>query len=694
MWPSFQSLTSRRNRQRGSILVNTAIALSLVVITLIGTELGYLFFLKREFQKTADLAALAGAQALTSTTCGPAATAATANATLNFPVGFQLNSADVVCGRWDPSSIPGPKYFIAGLTPFNGVQISLQRTPPILLAGITGGIQRQIKVEALAVKDEPTAVFSVGSKLVDISPGGALTAVLQLAGVNVNQVCVGCYTGLATANINSGDLLHALGIPVSADLTVGGLNSLLAAKKVSIGKLVEVIATLAGQSGVAAANVALLNALVAAGINVNDLLVQVGTDPAATDGTRGLFTVIQAPTSSAALSAQINAFDLLKTAIGVGTSGHALTLGPTIINALGLNVEARVIEPPSIGIGGVGTTAYNSQIRVHAVVNTNSSALGGILGALATEINLPISIDISNSLGTLTNIDCSSTPTKATIAVSSPILSACIGQVSSAALWSKSDACKTDLQPMSLVKILGVDLLAGKAYIPALPNNSTVTLSPGQTVTTGGNPLDIGATVSNLLNELLKLLLGNSGGTNGTPATRPTTPAIAATLASYYIPTTTATNMSQAAVDAVQTKLTADGLTWNRPLLGILSQSMPTEWASNIGSCKATFTTYQTSCVRNTLINSLQTPNQNGLLTGLLGGLVQLITGLLGVGAADGGTPLLAGLLGPLVSLLQPVLDAIGNFVSDILKNLLGLQLGLTDVHLSSISCRNSKLVY
>jgi uncharacterized membrane protein len=165
-------------------------------------------------------------------------------------------------------------------------------------------------------------------------------------------------------------------------------------------------------------------------------------------------------------------------------------------------------------------------------------------------------------------------------------------------------------------------------------------------------------------------------------------------LANHYIPTTTGATMSQAAVDAVKNALIADGLIWNRPLL-VLSQSMPSEWAFNIGSCKPLLsTTYQTSCVRNTLINSLQTPNQNGLLTGLLGTLVQLVAGLLGVGASDGGTPLLAGLLGPLINLLQPVLDAIGQFVSNLLQTTLGLQLGLTDVHLSSISCRNSKLVY
>ncbi|WP_285413419.1 TadG family pilus assembly protein [Variovorax sp. efr-133-TYG-130] len=694
MWPLFQRSASHRNRQRGSVLVNAAIALSLIIITLVGTEIGYLFFLKREFQKSADLAALSGAQALTTSSCAEATTAAISNASQNLPTGFQLNSADVVCGRWDPSSIPGPKYFSAGVAPFNGVQISLQRTPPMLLTGISGGIQRQIQVQALAAKDEPSVVFSVGAKLADVSSGGALTSILKIAGVNVDNACVGCYTGLVTANISAGDLLSALGIPVSADLTVGGLNALLAAKKVSIGQLVNVIATLANQSGLLTANAQLLGALANAGINVDSLLVQVGTDSAATDGARGLFTVIKAPTTSAALNTQINAFDLLKTALSVGTSQHAVTLNQQV-GALGLNVEARVIEPASIGIGGVGTTAYNSQVRVFASINTNTSIVGGILSTLATQITLPISIDIGNSLGTVTNIDCSSTPTKATIKVDAPLLSACIGQISSTALWSKSNVCQTDLQPMSLVRILGVDLLAGKAYLPALPNSSTVVLSPGDTVTTGGNPLVIGTTVSALLSDLLKLLLGNGGSGSGTPATRPTTPAIAATLASHYIPTTVGASMNQSAVDAVQTALTADGLTWNRPtLLGILSQSMPSEWAGKVASCKTSFSSYQTSCVRSTLVDSLQTANQSGLLTGILSSLVQLVSGLLGVGASDGGTPLLAGLLGPLVNLLQPALDVVGKFVSDLLQMLLGLQLGQTDVHLNSISCRNSKLVY
>lgn len=691
----FPRIRQQRRQQRGSVIVTALIAVSLIVITLIGTELGYLFYLKREFQKSSDLAALAGAQALTDNSCTEAAAAAVTNSGLNLPVGYQLTTADVTCGRWDPASLAAPRYFAAGAVPFNAVQVNLQRTPPILLTGISGGLQRQIKVEAMAVRDDPAAVFTVGSKLIQNNPNGALMSVLQLAGVNVNQVCVSCYTGLATVNINSGDFLRALGIPVTADLTVGQLNTLLAAKSVSVGQIVNVIATLAGQSTVAAANVALLNAISLTGIDVNALLIQVGSNTAPGAGPQGLFTQIQAPSSSAALNTQINAFSLLQTALGVGTSSHALTLGTTV-NALGLGIEARVIEPPSIGLGGVGATAYNSQIRVYATINTTASALGGILSTLGTKINIPLSIDVSNGYGTLQNINCSASPPTATVQVNSPILSACIGQIATTDLWSKTDVCKTNLQSMSLVQVLGTDLLYGKAAIPALNNNDTLTLAAGETKTTSGNPLAIGTTVANTLSELLKLLLGGSGSGGETAANRPTTPALAATMANNYIPTTTGATMTAAAVTAVQNALTADGLTWNRPsLAGLLSQPMPSEWSANVLACKPLLsTTYTTTCVRTALVTSLLSANQNGLLTGLLNSLVQLVSGILGLDPASGGTPLLSTVLGPLINLLQPVLDQIGAFVSNILSNVVGIQLGLTDVHMNSISCHNSKLVY
>lgn len=123
-----------RGRSRGSVLVNTLIALSLIVITLIGTELGYLFFLKREFQKTADLAALAAAQALKPGSCTEATAAAIANAAQNLPTGFTLSASDVTCGRWDPSTRPAQPHFgpLTGSEKYNAVRVTIARTPPLL----------------------------------------------------------------------------------------------------------------------------------------------------------------------------------------------------------------------------------------------------------------------------------------------------------------------------------------------------------------------------------------------------------------------------------------------------------------------------------------------------------------------------------------------------------------------------------
>ncbi|MEN7522349.1 pilus assembly protein TadG-related protein, partial [Bordetella pertussis] len=53
-----------RRRQRGSILIPAALAILIGVALLGAAQLGYFFYMKRELQKTADLAALTGVQVL------------------------------------------------------------------------------------------------------------------------------------------------------------------------------------------------------------------------------------------------------------------------------------------------------------------------------------------------------------------------------------------------------------------------------------------------------------------------------------------------------------------------------------------------------------------------------------------------------------------------------------------------------
>lgn len=681
--------STAQRRARGSIIINTAIALSLIVITLLGAELGYAFFLKREFQKAADLAALAGAKALKPNTssCSDAISAASNNATLNLPGVVAVVTP--VCGWWNPGTGTPPKHFTkqAGLEARNAVQVSVSGSGS-LLPLLSGGAGREIKVEAIAVKDIPLAVFSVGSKLIDIRSEAPLISILKFVGADPSKTCLACYgTGLAGIKITPAGLLSALKIPFSADLTVGGFNALLAANQVSLGKILDAVVTLAGKDDLLAANIALLNSLVDAGLQAKDLLVQLGTDPAQNQGARGLFASIEAPTTSSALDVEIDAFDLLSAALGVGTKGHAVTSNVNL-NALGVKLETRIIEPASIGIGGVNTKAYNSQVRAFIEINSDGSILGGLLQALGTTINLPISIDVVNALGRLDVLNCDTTPPQATINVDAPILTACIGKIDPLALWSKADVCATGLTDMPLVRILGADLLYGKAYLPALPNNSNVTLEVGETKTTASNPLSIGDTLS----SLLKLLLGGSlTGRPAVPADRAANAAIAARMADYYLAKTNQ-------VSTLKGLLEADHLTWSRPvLLGLFSTTMPQEWeakvktASFLGGCGGSLSG---SCARDALIQSLQTRNQDGLLSGLIKGLVELVTGVLGLDPDAPGTPLLAAVLGPLIELLKPVLNSVGGLISSLLSNVLGLELGRTDVALQSMSCQNAKLVY
>lgn len=687
---------TRPTRVRGSVVVNAIIAMSLVLIALIGTELGYFFYMKRELQKAADLAALAGTQALQPSSCASASAAASTNIASNLTLPIAQYTVTSTCGVWDPvANAATPQHFSTGGTgAINALHVNIVGRPSLLFPALPGNAVRTVIVDAYAAKDDPLAVFTVGSKLIDVNSNAPLISILKFAGADISGTCVGCYTGLAGVKITPGGLLAQLGIPVTTDLTVAGLNALLAAKKVTLGQLLDAIAVVAGQSGLLSANASLINSLINAGVSVDSLLVQLGTDPASS--VRGLFAQITAPTSGSALDVKLDALDLLTAAVGVGTTGHAVNIN-TGVNPLGVTLQSRIIEPPSVGIGPVGAKAYNSQVRVVLGINTGSSALGGLLGALGTTIDLPISIDVVNAFGQLTAINCDATPPQATIHVQAPILNACAGTIDPTKLWSKADVCSTDLGSKTFVRLLGIDLLKGKVAIPALDAGEDVTLAVGETKSTTRNPLNIGDTITSLLNQVLKLLLGGNGEPDDTPANRATTPDIAAKLADYYLAKGGSTN-----VNAVKALLTADNLTWSRPggLLGLFSVPMPDEWAANIGALKPAGCSQllgpppTATCIRTKLIDSLQSNAQNGLVSGILNGLVDLVSNLLGLGRGDSGTPLLSAILGPLLQLLQPILNSVGNLISNLLGSTLGLELGRTDVHLQSLSCQNAKLVY
>jgi uncharacterized membrane protein len=372
-----------RTRAGGSILINTAVALSLIVITLIGTEIGFMYFMKREFQKTADLAALAGAQQVRSG-CAAAVAAAQLNANgttgagnaRNMPIGQSLLPGEVQCGYWDrTTSFQTP----ATSGPENAVRVTFQKPSPTLLPQLFTG-DRRIAISAVAALSAPVASFSVGTKLVVVKDDSLLGRALKAIGLDLKGSLAG-YDGLAQVKITPTGLLEAFDIKVSADIGVGELNALLNAKTIKLSELLDATARAVGMEELLNANIDLLKAINAK-VNIGDPDVRLGsllqiTGP---DGPAG-----------SALTTGINALDIFTTSIGIATQKHAIAIND--LSAAGL-VKARValIEPPSIAVGGIGATAYTGQLRTFVQIGTgNIPIVGSIIN-----LNLPIMIDAVN----------------------------------------------------------------------------------------------------------------------------------------------------------------------------------------------------------------------------------------------------------------------------------------------------------
>lgn len=691
-------------RQSGSIVINTAIALSLIVIALVGTELGYLFFMKRELQKTADLAAVAGGSAVLPADCTAARSAALTNAGQNL-AGF---TPVVTCGRWDPAQ-GTERHFTADQTAFNAVHVVIEGAPPPLLAFFPG--ERSLRAEAIAAATDPLASFSVGSTLLRTGDS-VLGDLLKGIGLDLSGTSLVGYDGLAQVQITPAGLLQALGIPVATDIGVGELNTLLAAKTVQLGPLLNAIVTAAGQDTLLASNAALLNA-VATRLGVPNLEVQLGS---LASGPSGLFAEIIAPGANAAsaLNVGVNALDLVYSAIGVATQKHAVAVNGLSLAGL-VSAKTVLIEPPSVAIGGVGATAYTAQLRTWIEISTSNMP---VINQLA-QIKLPIMVDLVNGRGTLTEM---CTPAlrkpdgteRASIAVNASIVKVCVGRpganpANENEIFSTSASCDQNLADEDLLRLgLGpVNLVSLRTHLQmdALPLQASVTLAAGETGTVG-NDLLLGSTVKNITDALLATLLVE---------TLDRGPAL--TLAQRQASAQNLWNAQGAACGSRPCRVGR---------LATIKAGIENT-TNGLGGFLGGLSSEVLALLSHTLTLNLQ-----GLLTGvgnLVGGLLTSVGDILGavLGGVIGGCSALIGsndaacvneianslngnssaggdtvpnavtaLTGYLLQALRPLLDGIGsNVLTPILHDVLGLHLGQIDVHLRTLNCQaRAHLVY
>ena len=466
-------------RQRGSVLITTAIALSLIVICLIGIELGYLFFMKRELQKTADLAALAGAKIISGTNCADAKISALENAndaaTGNMPQGMEpLTVSEVICGTWTALGQAGSpaNRFTAASNNLNAVQVSMSRAPISLLPFFTAN--RMIAATATAATLLPRASLNIRSTLISVDTGKSLilnSVFSGLLGGNVALDAAG-WNGLLNTNVQLLNYLDQLAIKLN--VAAGKYDELLSTKT-SVGNLIDAMASAlkAGGSGDSTnISISALEAIAAAArIPSNQPSISLGE-----------ILKLQSGTSSAGLDLALQAFQLVQGVVQAANWKNAATASvPVKINGLDVNLMTKIVEPPqfsvignpelakanplgenkiyvrtasvrtllSVSLGKTGQTLYNITSGLTTALSNLTSVVGGLVRSIvnldapsncapiglfctsppkpvvkdATPLPLPIRIDVNVDLASaeahVTDFDCTNLENKTLSADSS-----------------------------------------------------------------------------------------------------------------------------------------------------------------------------------------------------------------------------------------------------------------------------------
>ncbi|AWH53697.1 hypothetical protein C1924_11160 [Stenotrophomonas sp. ESTM1D_MKCIP4_1] len=703
--------------QRGGMSVTMMLVMAGLVTMLGLVEVGYLLWAKRDAQKVADLAALAGAQRLDLCTESNADNAAARqNALRENGFGGQL---DVRCGNWNASHASADHFIgsVSAENPRNAVKVVAQRSV-LPFFGANAQLPT-VSAQAVAKRTAPSAVFGVGSQLLRGNGNSPLMATLRLVGLDVSNATVLSYDGLAQVSVTPSGLLQALGLPVEANLSVADFNRLLSVNKISLAQLLDATAVVVGRDSAVAAQLRALGSLVSTGLDINQANITLGSAA----GGGGLFAEVIAPDGSigSALESKINVLDLLNTGIAIANDNNGVQIPG--LNLLGIEVKAGVIEPPSIAIGGVGARAYNAQVRLMVDVDSNRvPAVGALLSILGTRLHLPLHVDVTNAMGTLASIQCGATPPTATVQVDSSVLRACVGTVNAADIFSKNNVCDATLQNAQLLTLLGQPVINNKITLPALTDTQSLTLAAGQTGSTRINPLALGDTVSNLVNELLRVLSGMLSSSQGNAKQAATA------LADRYLAAAHPTG-GRYNVDNVIPLLRDGNTAQNLAPLGnwTVTNGVPKPCLLGLTTCwedGSVWTGYRTAVTGQGL------GLLDGALGALLGGLLinrcdSLISNLLnynncvrdnlasyiqtkpggfndpgagggvtGPGSTVSCSGLLCTVLTPILAALKPVLNSVGALLTNLLADLLGLELGRTDVSMQSIQCNAAQLVY
>ena len=386
----------RPSRQRGSILVTVAVGLSVMVALLGAVDLGLLYYYKREYQKAADLAALAGSRQL-SVGCTEAAAAGIDNANANLSE-HAHDTPVIQPGVWKTTTDPR---FVAGCTgDQNAVRALIFGSVPTIFLGT-----RNISAEAIARALEPVAQLRIRSTVADLDEGLLNDVTGSLLGGAVS-LSLASWEGLLGTDINLLSYLDALALELGVD--AGNYDQVLGTD-VTLGQLLGVAADVlndGGGTGDVGAAVGGLDQLSVLSLPAFSPLLQLGD-----------LLNIQSGTDAAGLDTGLNVLDLVQGSVQLASSQCAacIALPIDLPGVAGVQVRTQIVEPPQLSAIGRPELARADQLgpdrifvrtaQARTLVSIELPVVGALLDTVQALLNNPLLSGITSTVNNLLTLN-------------------------------------------------------------------------------------------------------------------------------------------------------------------------------------------------------------------------------------------------------------------------------------------------
>jgi uncharacterized membrane protein len=398
-------------QQRGAIVVFAAIGLSVVVIMLSLADIGFLYYYKREYQKAADLAAMAGARRLVSKSTGVrscddnARPAAVDNAARNL--GGKDYALQVDCGRWNPraATVDNRLDTSVDIDELDAVRAIVSGAPPRFLPFSPSPT---ISARAIALADQPLAQLTIRSTLlaVDTQQSELLNGVVGgMLGGSIN-LPVAAWSGLLNTDINLLNYLDALALELGLD--VGNYDQVLGAD-VTLGQLLEVAADVLNQgggTGEVSAAVSGLNQLLGYSLPGFSPLLQLGD-----------LIGVQTGTPSSGADVALNLLQLVQGGVQLANSACAVcaNLPIDLPGVAAVQVRSKVLQPPQLSAVGNPALAAADPLgpdrifvrtaQVRTLISVDLPVSGSVLSGLQSLLNDTVVSGITNAVNDLLSLN-------------------------------------------------------------------------------------------------------------------------------------------------------------------------------------------------------------------------------------------------------------------------------------------------